>query len=419
MNNSKIFYLIIWALSLFVATGCSAQKHIDKENIAQLYGQQNKLHPEYKIFHLNDSATVVYYQFNFGDFEYLRPAPGRAFSARFKLEYMLFHDYKAKKIIDSASVVFEDSLNYEKNNSSLGYFEVPVAQNAKYVLRLKLTDLNTGTSVVNIVNIDKSDKLNRQNFYLQAADGLPAMHVYLTKNNKYQLVYRDLRAKKVFVKYFKRFYKAAAPPMNDNRQKKVLKLKADSSYSITMNEGRSLPLTFPKQGIYHIYADSTKQKGFTVFVFTSGYPFVSTPMQMLMPLRYITSNKEFKTLIESDDKKKAVDKFWLDISSNSERAKAMISIYYNRVQDANTLFVSDREGWMTDRGMIFIVYGPPDRVFRNNDLETWVYGTAAQRTTIKFNFIKSINPFTDNDYRLDRSPSYINSWNDALEIWRR
>ena len=37
--------------------------------------------------------------------------------------------------------------------------------------------------------------------------------------------------------------------------------------------------------------------------------------------------------------------------------------YFKRVQYANAAFKSFQDGWKTDRGMIFILFGPPSDVF--------------------------------------------------------
>jgi GWxTD domain-containing protein len=138
-----------------------------------------------------------------------------------------------------------------------------------------------------------------------------------------------------------------------------------------------------------------------------------------MPLRYLTTYKEFKTIINEKNKQKAVEDFWIKISGNKERARRMIGLYYNRVQQANMLFYSDREGWMTDRGMIFIVFGSPDVVYRDSDMETWIYGYQKNNKNLRFDFYKTDNPFTNSDYLLNRSPIYNSPWNISLEIWRR
>ena len=83
------------------------------------------------------------------------------------------------------------------------------------------------------------------------------------------------------------------------------------------------------------------------------------------------------------------------------------------------MFSSDREGWKTDRGMIYIVFGPPNSVFRKELKETWVYGNVESNLAVTFDFFRIQSPFTDNDYWLNRSTSYGQSWNNAVEIWRR
>ncbi len=397
----------------------SDKKHLEKENLAEQYSLDNPLSPQYKVFHVNDTTTSIYYQFNFNDFKYIPNVDSSVFTTKYLLNYELMNDYSGKEIIDSASITFYDSDNYNKNNSSLGYFDIPAKYGKNYILRLMLKDLNSKKEVVKIIEIKKSDYLNRHNFYLMAMDGLPLMNNYVSRQTKYKIVYNQLKTKILYGVFFEGFFEAANPPTSNNPQKDIIKLKPDSSFTINLTNGKSEIIEFNRQGFYHFYKDSSKQDGFTIYVHTTAYPFVSTPMQMLMPLRYITTNSEFKKLFSSENKKKSVDDFWLQISSSSARARSMISIYYNRVQQANVLFSADREGWMTDRGMLYIVMGPPERVYKNTGLETWFYGTASKMQTISFNFVEVDNPFTENDFRLDRSTTYYNSWSSAMEVWRR
>ena len=41
----------------------------------------------------------------------------------------------------------------------------------------------------------------------------------------------------------------------------------------------------------------------------------------------------------------------------TQKAKSLIAIYYNRIQNANLHFTTFKEGWKTDRGMIYVVFG--------------------------------------------------------------
>jgi GWxTD domain-containing protein len=402
-----------------VLGSCSTYKNLDREDLSSLYKIDNSLNARYLIQHVDTSTTVVFYQFNFSDFKYF---PARKdtvrYYARYKLEYQLFKDIRALDLLDSSSIVFVDSLNYEKNNSTIGYFELDIPYENVYFLRIMLSDLNADKEVTQLIKIDKSDRKNRQNYILYAKDNLPLMNPSVERNTPYQLIYNDTSVKQLHVRYFKSFMKPPEPPMINNSNRKFLKIKTDSFFTVSLSKGHTPMLYFDKQGLYHFTVDSSESIGYTVAVFTESYPWVSTPMQMAAPLRYITSNKEYKAIMTTKDKKKAVDDFWLGLSSNTQRAEAMISIYYNRVEEANKLFASDREGWLTDRGMIFITYGPPDRVYRNDNLETWTYGNV-NRSGVSFTFLKINSPLSNNDYQLDRSPSYINSWNSTIEFWRR
>ena len=159
--------------------------------------------------------------------------------------------------------------------------------------------------------------------------------------------------------------------------------------------------------------------GYTVYRFYEGFPKVLSSMQMLEPLRYITSKNEFDELKQASDKKLVVDNFWLENAGNPMRARAMIQKFYGRVEEANVFFSSYHEGWKTDRGLVYIIYGPPQRVFRGRQIEEWLYGEKGNPNSIRFTFVKMENPFTDNDYSLVKSPSYKEKWYNIVNTWRK
>jgi GWxTD domain-containing protein len=140
---------------------------------------------------------------------------------------------------------------------------------------------------------------------------------------------------------------------------------------------------------------------------------------VLEPIRYLTTRKEYEKLAESKQIKLAVDSFWVKHSGSFERARSQISRYYNRVKDANVLFSSYLQGWKSDRGIIYIIYGPPNIVYRGDNKETWIYGEEGNLLSVKFNFVKVVNPLSENDYLLTKSPTYKESWYNAVATWRR
>ncbi|MCE9540005.1 MAG: GWxTD domain-containing protein, partial [Bacteroidetes bacterium] len=91
----------------------------------------------------------------------------------------------------------------------------------------------------------------------------------------------------------------------------------------------------------------------------------------------------------------------------------------NRVQDANLYFTSYLEGWKTDRGMIYLIYGSPNVTYKTANSETWIYGEENNINSLSYTFSKTNNPFTNNDFTLDRSVVYKQSWYTAVDIWRQ
>ena len=98
---------------------------------------------------------------------------------------------------------------------------------------------------------------------------------------------------------------------------------------------------------------------------------MSDPETMIDPLKYLTNQNEIEEIKKSDRVKVALDEFWLEITGNIERSRELIRIYFNRVLYANYFFTSHKEGWRTDRGMIYIIYGPPDKVYKTPGGERW------------------------------------------------
>lgn len=86
----------------------------------------------------------------------------------------------------------------------------------------------------------------------------------------------------------------------------------------------------------------------------------------IQQLKYVAEEDEMKKLENTSvsDREAAWRDFWKskDPSPNTDRNE-MEDEYYKRLSYANTNFaVHNKEGWETDMGMVFIIYGYPDEV---------------------------------------------------------
>lgn len=131
-------------------------------------------------------------------------------------------------------------------------------------------------------------------------------------------------------------------------------------------------------------------------------------------LRYIAKGSEIKRIkkLQGDEKLAAFFEFWkkYDPSPGTEENELMDE-YYRRVEFANQNFSTFLEGWRTDRGMVYILLGPPNEVERHpfesgtKPYEIWMYYSINRY----FLFIDTTGL---GDYRLEGS-----FWNDFNEIF--
>lgn len=85
-------------------------------------------------------------------------------------------------------------------------------------------------------------------------------------------------------------------------------------------------------------------------------------------LRYIAGAGKINEMkkAEGDEKKELFEAFWdsVDPTPGTELNELMVE-YYRRIEFANRHFTGYTEGWLTDRGLVYIVLGPPDDIERH------------------------------------------------------
>ncbi len=110
---------------------------------------------------------------------------------------------------------------------------------------------------------------------------------------------------------------------------------------------------------------------------SKNFPNLLTPGELAKPLVYLMRRSEFRDIMAIEDQdslKHAIDRFWLSNIGDKEQASRVIRKYYERVEEANKQFSNFKEGWMTDMGMVYVLFGPPWYVERSLDTMVWFYG---------------------------------------------
>ncbi len=421
MNFTRPLFFLLGLIFLIGASSCSSKKGFQANNINYIYDTKNlALRPDFYTYHVNDSITRVYYRVNSNNLLYMRNGESVAYRAIFSLKYIMVSSFEDINVLDSGGFTVQDMEMEPPQKALTGSFEIKtknLPENRQFVLHLTMADLNRKVSFENFLRINKKKEQSRENFLLTDTTGNVIFKNHISTGAPFYLSYNKLNAGKYYVSYYKRDFPLALPPYSTSSQESF-SLDPDTTYMVNADQ----PLLLDKNGFYHFRLDTTQWDGFTIFSFYDQFPYIAKRLHLGPPMRYLTTKREFDRIsaVMNDpvELKKEVDEFWLERSGSVERSKVLVEAFYSRVQEANIFFSSYLQGWKSDRGIIYVIYGPPDKVYRSTTGEAWVYGDETSSLSYYFNFIKVSNPFTGNDYSLNRMTSYRYGWGQAIESWR-
>ena len=183
------------------------------------------------------------------------------------------------------------------------------------------------------------------------------------------------------------------------------------------------------RGTYRFEVETTDQDGETIYrardfsVVSENYPSIMTARELAEPLIYLMDRRDHESMMEiqnPDSLKEAVDRFWLSNVQNMNEARSVINLYYERVEQANKQFTTFKEGWKTDMGMIYILFGPPWYVDRYLNTMEWSYSYDRNDPEYNFTFRRpnlknEFFPF--DNYLLQRNQGYFNIQYRQIQLW--
>lgn len=232
---------------------------------------------------------------------------------------------------------------------------------------------------------------------------------YFTLNQSYVIKSSD--SDNFYVSYFNEDFPAAYPPFSEKIEKADRFIFHDSTFIVKPGS----EISFTKPGLYLFQKDTTAAEGFGVRSVSRTFPKFSSIADLKKPLIYICTQDEYLQLENAKDDKSKFDKVIIDITQDKDRASNFMKGYYRRVELANLYFSSYKEGWKTDRGMIYLIFGLPDEVSVNDGSENWYYKNSKTR----FTFVKSGSVYDPDNYVLLRDKKFTTIWFSTIDLWRK
>lgn len=344
---------------------------------------------------------------------FMRP---EEFVAAYSLNYVIYADYGSRERLGYGNVPLKEAEVKSVGDKLLLAFDVKKPKKESGLLLTEITENISMKKMLNDLPVRfKTSKLG-DGFGLFDGDGKDFLQRnYVREGERIRVKSLSDVQRKLFVFYYNHEFEAAGSPMNTAPRPASRSLKVDSTFTIESDQ----PISFSKEGLYYFVSDTMQTEGIGLLVVNERYPKMTYPEQLIRPLMYMSTNVEIKELQGAKEFKKSLDKYWLTLmGGNQDLAKVTISNYYRRVEEANRLFTTYKEGWKTDKGMIYIILGNPDKVQRGKDREVWVYNQRASANNINFTFNRRTNQFVYEHYELVRYQEYQPIWYPLVESWR-
>lgn len=154
-------------------------------------------------------------------------------------------------------------------------------------------------------------------------------------------------------------------------------------------------------------------RNITFYRMLSGYLLIDLD-KAIKQLKYVATVEELEYISDAksmEDKQLRFEEFWQkrDPSAKTERNEAFDD-YFQRISYADSRFrtSSNREGWNTDKGMVYVIFGEPQTVENSNDQYS------GSRRYERWNYRSRRFVFVDNagfgDWRLNTTISSMDKY---------
>lgn len=418
IQNSKL--LLILAFVIIALSACYNPQIAEenkspsyKYNFSSIYNPaETNLHPEVRIFINDTDEALVFFRLNYDELKASRQSQMDT-SVSIMVKYAL-RDVESFAIVDTGVNVF--NFKFEQGKKSVSsYFKVNPKKNTNNKLIVSFANPRSDYGARIIVDVDNEDTFGKDKFLLEKFESVFMVKFYnfVKSDEVYRLRSNAFDRSKLIVNYHNFDEYVVIPPYFTAETEESL-AEPDSIFTYTVGDS----VSFNEEGFY-IFKASENKDGLICLINTGvSYPNIDVLSDMLEPLNLLATNKQIREINESENLKVAIDQFWLEKSNNQKFAREQIRVFYNRVKLANKYFSDYREGWKTDRGILYVVLGPPTIVNMSSKGEEWFYGENPDVAGVLFVFDKGRSITGSTIYRLRRDAIYQTIWSQAIATWR-
>lgn len=407
MRNGR-FHIIYFTLLLtgIYRIPASAQVDLTNMNLNWRYDVRDSYQLKYRISR-DDSVNHIYFSINL--------PPDIDIQKEFNIQYEM------RPSLDAGEILLTRTINPLVQGagtdavSRFFHIQVPDADNLN-VFVLRIRNQTSDEEFYYSIPIVSETLFSPPDFMIfNEKTGNPECRDYINISDR--LLIKNLMGSPgdFFIFYYAEDFEVADPPMYRLNKSVSRSMQIDSTFLLPEGE----VFAPGKEGLYFIQSDTSDMEGIAIRVEDNFYPKFTSIEKLAESTVYLSTRDEIEELTGAEDLRPAFESFWLNLAKTEQMARRIIRRYYDRVEEANILFTNYKEGWKTDMGMIYIIIGPPDEVYINEERESWYYKNPGKNQIVVFNFLHLKNLFSDNHFMLIRDNQYKSYWFKQVDQWRK
>ncbi len=406
--SRKYLTVNIMLLFVFFTHTIWAQRAFSDLNIAYHFNIMGETKVDHRTFFDNDSIRI-----------YIRLLLNEPDSTAdlfdiFTISWYIQNSYSEEQILLKGTLNPGNLLGHDASKWFL-YLSIPARPPGKLMV-IRLNKKGSDRKYSYDINLDETLNFPNADLLLYPAKGnLPLITHFINETDTIRIKSISDYNGPLFAYYYDKEFGPAKPPMVIEKRKVVKELEVTEIIKIEPDQ----PVRLAKRGFYFIQKDTTSLDGITIRVEDAYFPLFKTMDKIILPLVYISTGTETKTIRQAADPMAAFEAYWLKLSKSPDLASATIKKFYFSAETSNFYFTNYKEGWKTDPGMIYLIFGQPDEVYKGKETMDWIYNRNLSLPIIRFTFLKIRNIFADDHYSLMRKKNYDRVWFKAVELWRQ
>ncbi|MBN2864269.1 MAG: GWxTD domain-containing protein, partial [Bacteroidales bacterium] len=350
-----VYFLII----PFLISCTTSRIVVDTKDLSYLYNPtKNRFYPRYNVTNQSDDFSDLSVKFFADQLLFSEANPQGVPMAQMIITAKLFNISRGRTLADTA--IYNINIIKEEERPEYIYtIPLRVSTGQEYEAEVKILDKLRNEIVQSFVPFNTLTYNNRYNYRaLGHFSGNQLFNPVVKSGELLNLIYLRKPVDSIFISYYKQFTEIPDPP-SMILPERTIDYGPDTIIALPYSD--TSPLSFSMEGIYMLRSDKETDEGYTLLNLGPAFPEMNTPETMIEPLAYLATQNELDSLRSAVRKKVALDEFWIKCGGNVEKARELIRIFYTRVLYSNYYFTSYKEGWRTERGMIYIMYGPHDK----------------------------------------------------------